>query len=556
VLALTKEDAPSRKVDIKALGAKPSPSSVRPAKTDVVRMELAGASPALRVEGGDKLPGIANYFIGNDPAKWHSNVPTYAKVKYSGVYPGVDLVYYGNQRHLEYDFVVTPGADPKPVRLHFAGAEKLALTEAGDLTVSARNGQIIFHKPVIYQTKDGRREPVNGQFALLAKNTVGFDLGAYDHARALVIDPMLAYSSYLGGGPGWGTDIYAIAVDGSGNAYVTGETASPSFPVTNGAFETVFEADSAFITKFNPSGTVLVYSTYLGESCAANGQAIAVDGSGNAYVAGTKCGGFPTTAGAFDTTTGGAFVTKLNSTGSALVYSTLLGGNSTTNPGDYDAAYGIAVDESGNAYVTGGTGSPDFPVTAGAFQKVNKAPTSNPALDGDAFVTKLNPAGSALVYSTSLGGSVGDIANGIAVDNTGAAYVTGFNESSDFPLTPGAFQTVKAFTFVTKLNSSGLALVYSTYLASSTRPLESSWTALGRPTWRVSQVHPTFRSLPELTRRSTMIPPWGMNLSPNSLRRDRPWSIPLTLAAVAAIQGTNKIDSGSQTQRWESRWIV
>ena len=199
VLALTKPELSSAKSGISA-GKGLKPASARPArKTDVVRMELAGANRAMRVTGIDPLPGTANYFIGNDPAQWHTGVPTYAKVKYAGVYPGIDLVYYGNQRQLEYDFVVAPGANPKPIRLQFAGAKKLDLTADGDLTVSAANGQIAFHKPVIYQVKDGLRQPVDGQFALLAKNAIGFTLGQYDHSKPLVIDPVLTYSTYLGG---------------------------------------------------------------------------------------------------------------------------------------------------------------------------------------------------------------------------------------------------------------------------------------------------------------------------------------------------------------------
>ena len=204
MLALTKGNPSSRKLDPRSAVGKTSKPEAPAAKTDVVRMELAGANPGLRVSGAEQLPGTANYFIGNDPAKWHSNVPTYAKVKYSGVYPGVDLVYYGNQRQLEYDFVLAPGANPKPVRLHFAGAKKLTLNADGDLTITARNGEIAFHKPVVYQTKDGQRQPVEGSFTLTGRTTVlASSSAAYDPARELVIDPTLAYSTYLGGNGGW-----------------------------------------------------------------------------------------------------------------------------------------------------------------------------------------------------------------------------------------------------------------------------------------------------------------------------------------------------------------
>ena len=250
MLALTKRDAADKKLDRKAGPGKPPLSPAKDArlnlaKTDVVRMALAGASHGLQVSGAEQLLGRANYFIGNDPAKWHSGVPTYGKVRYSGVYPGVDLVYYGNQQQLEYDFVVAPGASPKPVRLRFAGAEKLQLNADGDLKVVARNGEIAFHKPVVYQIKEGRRQPVQGRFTVLAKNTVGFALGGYDQSRELVIDPTLAYSTYLGGtgqsyGPfGAGDKAHGIAVDASGHAYVAGLTYSIDFPVTSGAFQKV-----------------------------------------------------------------------------------------------------------------------------------------------------------------------------------------------------------------------------------------------------------------------------------------------------------------------------
>jgi beta-lactam-binding protein with PASTA domain len=491
VLALTKPDASNGKPGHTA-GKSLKPASARPAsKTDVVRMDLAGANRATHVAGMDQLPGTANYFIGNDPAQWHSGVPTFAKVRYAGVYPGVDLVYYGNQRQLEYDFVVAPGASPKPIRLQFVGAKKLALTSDGDLTVSAANGQIAFHKPVVYQVTDGVRQPVDGQFALLKKNTVGFTLGRYDHSKPLVIDPVLSYSTYLGGS---GEDIaQGIAADSSGNAYVVGYTTSSNFPVTSGAFQTVDKSTysaapfNAFVTKLNATGTALVYSTYLGGSVDDSASAIAVDGSGNAYVVGyTTSTDFPTTVGAFQTVDNSnvsyspenGFVTKLNTTGTALVYSTYLGGSVDDSPS------AIAVDGSGDAYVIGNALSSNFPTTAGAFQVMNNASITSGL--GNAFVTKFNPTGTALVYSTYLGGTgYGAEGTGIAVDSSGDAYVTGNAYSGDFPITSGAFQTVNkapwaagatipgyytiaANAFVTKLNPTGTALVYSTFLGGST----------------------------------------------------------------------------------------
>jgi hypothetical protein len=452
-------------------------------KTDVVRMQLAGANTGLRVVGEDRLPGVTNYFIGSDPAQWRSDVPTYAKVRYANVYPGVDLTYYGNQGRLEYDFVVAPGADPRIVRLHFAGAQKLKLSAKGDLRVIAKNGEIAFHKPVIYQPKSSQqltesvnqRVPVDGKFTLLAGNTVGFELGSYDPNRMVVIDPSLEYTTYLGGSS---IDSPAgIAVDAVGDAYVTGYTVSTDFPVTSGAFQTVNKKSSnaftsnAFVAKLNSSGSFLLYSTYLGGTNSDTANAIAIDASGSAYVTGlTFSTDFPVTAGAFQTANNGvngvenAFVTKLNPSGSALVYSTYLGGSSG------DAAYSLALDASGAAYLTGVASSADFPVTGGAFQTANGA-----AAPGEnAFVTKLSPDGTTLVYSTYLGGSANDFGADIAVDASGNAYIAGAAGSSNFPVTPGAFQTTNQAAsngepnaFVTKLNATGSALLYSTYLGGS-----------------------------------------------------------------------------------------
>ena len=454
---------------------------------DVVRMRLAGASGTATPAGEEQLPGTANYFIGNDPAKWHSGVPTYAKVRYRGVYPGVDLVYYGNRRQLEYDFVVAPGIDPELIRLQFAGTKGLRLGADGDLVVTAAGGAMTFHKPLIYQSVDGQRQTVEGSFALLARHTVGFRLGSYDRSKPLVIDPVLAYSTYLGGS---GYDAAnAVAVDTAGNVYVGGTTGSTDFPVTTGAYkntnpEAGTGTSSAFIAKLNPAGTALVYSTYLGGTNGSSGNggdslaALAVDGSGNAYAAGsTASGNFPVTQGAFQTRNlafpaTDAFIVKLNPTGTALVYSTLLGGSGRSYDGIQlgDSAAGLAVDASGNAYIAGQVSSTNFPVTAGAFQTANHA--ASPYENYNAFVSKQNPAGTALVYSTNLGGSEFDYASAVAVDSSGNAYVTGTAWSANFPVTQGAFQTMNhaaaaclcGSAFITKLNPAGAALVYSTYL--------------------------------------------------------------------------------------------
>jgi hypothetical protein len=302
----------------------------------VVRMSLVGAAPKPFVSGLDELPGKANYFVGNDPAKWRTNVPTYAKVHYREVYPGIDLVYYGNQRRLEYDFVVAPGADPKRIVLGFQGAQRLELNAEGELVLHAAGGAIRQRVPVIYQEIDGARREIEGGYVLKGANRVGFQVAAYDRSRPLVIDPTLVYSTYLGGS---GFDIGSgIAVDAAGAAYVTGLTTSVDFTAGCTPPCTVLDAtrggpSDAFVTKLNATGTALVYSTYLGGSGGEFGFGIAVDAAGAAYVTGlTDSADFTagctlpctvlnaTLRGLFD-----AFVAKLNATGTALVYSTYPG---------------------------------------------------------------------------------------------------------------------------------------------------------------------------------------------------------------------------------------
>jgi beta-propeller repeat-containing protein len=428
----------------------------------VLRMAIVGADPAPLVSGLEGLSGKVNYFIGNDPARWRTNVATYRKVHYREVYPGIDLVYYGNQRQLEYDFIVAPGADPRNIVLDFRGADRLEIDAQGDLVLHFAGGALRQKKPVIYQEVDGIRREIAGGYFLQGANRVGFEVATYDASRPLVIDPVLAYSTYLGGG---GNDFgYALAVDTAGNAYVTGSTTrydSSGFPTTPGAFQTSTSAgwSDAFVTKMNAAGSALVYSAILGGGGEDWGFGIAVDTAGHAYVTGQTEGGFPTTPGAIKNKPASiisdAFVTKLHPTGSALIYSTHLGGS------DHDGASGIAVDADGNAYVTGGTASSDFPTTPGAFETGTRR----------GFVSKLNPSGTALVYSTtSLGGSA------IAVDADGNAYLTGSvfvfgTASPNFPTTPGAFQTNfgggTSDAYVAKLDAIGSALVYSTYLGGS-----------------------------------------------------------------------------------------
>lgn len=431
----------------------------------VLRMKFVGSETKPMAAAQRELPGKVNYLIGKDPSRWRTGISTYAKVAYQNLYPGVDLVYYGIQRQLEYDFVVQPGIDPNIIALEFEGADELKLDAEGELVLKAGGGEIRQRKPFIYQDVDGARREVAGSYKLKDKNTVGFQLANYDESKPLVIDPVLVYSTFLGGA---NVDVGSdITVDASGNAYVVGTTqllSLPStFPTTAGAFDTTHNgSQDAFVTKINSTGSALIYSTFLGGSDLDSASAIALDDTGNAYVTGsTSSTDFPTTVGAFDNTHNGipgsdAFVTKLNPSGSALVYSTYLGGL------EQDAGSGIAVDTSGNAYVGGNTRSSGFPTTAGAFDT-----THNPNDDPEIFVTKLNPTGSALVYSTFLGISSG---GSLALDASGSAYVTGSTSSAAYPTTVGAFDTTHnggSDVVVTKLNSSGSALVYSTFIGGS-----------------------------------------------------------------------------------------
>jgi hypothetical protein len=425
----------------------------------VLRVGLAHASRGTNPEGVNELASVSNYFIGSDPGKWHRNVPRFAGVKYANVYPGIDVVYHGNQRQLEYDFLVAPGADPAAIELTFRNSRKLTVNTAGDLVVSLGDSEWIDRAPVIYQETEGRRHVVAGRYVLLGKNRVGFSVATYDQKKSLVIDPVLSYSTYLGGSAF--DDAFGVAVDASGNAYIAGYTSSLNFPISSHASQTNSAGGfDAFVCKLNADGSALVYCTYLGGSSDDLGLGIAIDSAGNAYVTGnTGSFDFPTTSGAVQTTYGGgfsdAFVSKLNAAGSELIYSTYLGGN------DLEEGFGIAVDALGNAYITGDTNSLNFPTTSGAFQTVAGG-------GGDSFVTKLNSDGSALVYSTYLGGNEFDTSRGLAVDSSGNTYVEGSTVSLNFPTTPGALQTNfgggSSDDFVSKLNTAGSGLIYSTYL--------------------------------------------------------------------------------------------
>ncbi len=492
------------------LGLRPARALSRAALAARLRLSLlhARTQPSLRPER--QQSSVSNYFVGSDPSKWHSNIANYAAVRYEQVYPGIDWVVYGNPRQLEYDFVIAPRSDPRRIVLRIEGAQSLSLDENGDLLVKVRDVTLRQLKPVVYQSADdGTRHNIESRYVLTHQH-VAFALGKYDHSRELIIDPTFVYSTYLGGSSF--DSATAIAVDNQGDAYVAGSTTSTDFPTEHPLQATNLQSANAFIAKFNATGSALVYSTYLGGSgnhyygnislCSIRGSvqitsggdgatAIAVDAAGNAYVAGfTNSTDFPT-VNPFQATNHAAtapsygsnsFVVKLNAAGSALVYSTYLGGSGLAEAPvpSGDSATGIAVDAAGNAYVTGITNSPDFP-TLTPFQATNdEGPTGSVT----AFVTKFDATGGALRYSTYLGGSAaagadtsfGDCANGIAVDSGGNAYVVGQTSSTSFP-TAAAFQSTNRAAalatsavgnaFVTKLNSAGSALVYSTYLGGS-----------------------------------------------------------------------------------------
>ncbi len=436
------------------LGAGPVKNSHPQSTRAVLRMKLVNTNPRIQLIGQDELPGKSNYFIGNDPKKWLTNVQQFSKVRYKSVYPGVDLLYYGHQRELEYDFVLQPGASPQAIRLGIAGARRLRL-EHGDLVLTSGTGEVHLRSPRIYQEADGVRHNVRGRYLIKNDGEVGFAVAMYDRRRTLVIDPVLAYATYLGGSSD--DDGSGVAVDSAGNAYITGTTFSTDFPTVNAIQPTFHGGRDVFVTKINADGTALGYSTYLGGSVGSDfGVAIALDSAGSAYVAGmTDSLDFPTVNAIQSTSHGNLdlFVTKINAGGNALVYSTYLGGSGNDFNPD------VAVDSTGNAYLTGTTGSTDFP-TKNAIQPVYGGG------DFDALVTKINAKGSALVYSTYLGGSLHEECSAIAVDSAGRAYVTGFTESTDFP-TKNPFQSAihdAADVFVTEINAAGSGFVYSTYL--------------------------------------------------------------------------------------------
>jgi len=494
----------------------------------VVHLRFDGVNVAHRVINAERLPGIVNYFIGNDPSRWLTDLPTYAGIVYEQLYPGIDLRYDGAQSTLKGTYTLAPHANPSRIRWRYEGATSVRVDkQTGDLLLALDDVSTLIEKaPSAWQTINGVRVSVPVQYMLMADDSIGFALGGYNPNQPLTIDPQLIYSTYLGGSAFDGAK--SVAVDAAGYAYITGATQSTDFPTQNPIYNALNGSTDAFIVKINPTGSALVYATYLGgsdredEFGSERAGGIAVDSTGSAYITGcTNSADFPTanpiqSYGGFGNCD--AFVTKLNPAGNALIYSTYLGGpgadsanaiavddqgsvyiagdagkdfpgNTFTNSGhvfvakinaagsaivfsmflggnSFEYATDVAVDSAHNVYVVGNTFSTDFPLL-NPVQPI-KGGGSNGQHDG--FVTKINADGSALVYSTYLGGSQTDQTSGITLDDLGNAYITGMTQSTDFP-THNAYQPAyggeRGDAFVTKLNPAGNAFVYSTYLGGS-----------------------------------------------------------------------------------------
>ena len=497
-------------------------------KSSVLRLQFEGSRQTPLIEGVEPLPGTVNYFRGSDPAGWLSKIPTYERVRYSEIYEGIDLVFYGNEEgRLEYDFIVAPGADPNQIRLRLDGADEVRLGEDGLLVARLGDREVVHRAPAIYQQRQDQpgRDAVLGRYVLGGDNRVGFEVEDYDADRRLVIDPVLVFSSFIGGDRR--DHARGIDLGPDGSVYIFGETGSVDFPVVNALQPDRFDNfQDAFVMKLNPAGTVVIYATYLGGSGGDLGLDIAVNAEGCAYVVGTAGTTFPVTPGAFQTERTGprsGYVAKISADGSQIDAATLFTGRRSeeiyavaldtegypyitgystsddlpTTPGSYQPTRTVTINQTGvfvaklmpdlsglvysthidspdfedgraidvyefSAYITGSADSDDYPTTPGVVQPLkNGAPR-------DSFVTKLSPDGSSLVYSTFIGGDNLDIPHGIAVGVTGSAYITGDTTGFNYPTTPGAFVTSRnaaGGAFVTKLSPDGSSNVYSTYLS-------------------------------------------------------------------------------------------
>jgi hypothetical protein len=440
--------------------------------SEVVRMKLVGADEAAASQGLDELPGKTNYFIGNDPSKWRTDVTNFRKIKYDDIYPDIDLVYYGNTGELEYDFIVAPHADPGAIKLKFNGVNQIKLGRNGDLLLSTKTATLRHQKPLIYQEVNGTRTPVKGGYALGARGQVSFRVGTYDKNKPLIIDPVIAYSTFLGGSDL--DEAHGLAIDSSGYIYVAGISDSTNFPLEN-PFQSINKGSNApvdyaelFVTKLDPTGQALIYSTYLGGAGVDRGGAIAVDSAGNLHVTGSTTSlDFPV-ANAYQPTYGGgssdAFLTKLSPAGNFLIYSTYLGGDGPLYlPGNADE-YGssVALDNVGNAYLSGKTDSTSFPT----LQPLKATKDG----DTDAFLLKMSTAG-ALLFSTYLGGNADDGIGDMTTDTAGNIYLAGGTSSSDFPVVNAptflAPNANPGGAFVMKLTPDGSSITYSTIIGGS-----------------------------------------------------------------------------------------
>lgn len=440
------------------------------AESAVLRARLLGANRRADTHGEEEQAGRSNYFIGNDKKQWHTGIANYGRVRYEAVYPGIDLVYYGNQGQLEYDFVVQPGANPDIIRIGYEGAEKLHIDDHGNLLAETSAGPVTQYKPIVYQTIAGQRHPVEGSFAL-ASNEVSFKLGAYDRSQPLVIDPVLVYSTYMGGG----ASLNRIAVDAAGNAYITGSTSNNDYPTKNSLPSSTTPGGTytnAVITKLAADGKTLVYSTYLGGSNNDTGLDIAVAAAdGSVYVSGTTLSDdFPTEA-PYQATNknsrGSGFLVRLDPSGQSLLFSTYFGGKDfdDTSKGFDDFIAGVAIATDGSVYVTGNAGGKDFPLKNELYgYEIHP----NPADNTIAFVAHFTAAG-ALDFSTLLGGGNGETGEDIALDSADNIYVTGSTSSSNFPQATNTYTGVQPTTdaYIARLTADGQTLQYATYLGGS-----------------------------------------------------------------------------------------
>ena len=427
-----------------------------PKAAEVVRMGFVGAAAKPSIVGLQPLPGRSNYFIGNDPDQWHTDIVSFAKVRYGQIYPGIDLVYYGSEGAIEYDFVLEPGADPASIRLNFQGAKSLKVNPAGELVIAVAEGELRQKAPAIYQEGPKGLTLVAGGYAVRGSQ-VHFEVGDYDHARALVIDPVLVYSTYVGGS---GLDqASSLVVGPTGDAYVAGMTSSTNFPIQGSPSSTNGGGQDLFVTKMSLTGNALTYSTYIGGVGTEVANDIAVSGAGTIYITGSTTSiNYPVVTPTIAAQVGGtdAFLTKLTSAGNAIEFSTYWGSTG------FEEGTAVAVDPADNAYIAGNTSAPNFP-TQTPFQAALAGAT-------DGFMTKFSVAGNSIVYSTYLGGANDDRIFDMAVADDAAVFVVGSSTSANFPTTPESVQPALAGGrdgFLTHFSLAGNALLYSTFIGGS-----------------------------------------------------------------------------------------